>query len=153
MLIKISDIPEHGLSVEGVIPSSEMDVHELSFSINSPFDFHLFLQIVNGVFIAKGSYKGVVTFVCDRCLEEFSANPSSNNYMYAVEISSLKDETIDLTDGVREDILLGLPVKVLCSEDCKGICPGCGANLNNEKCHCTPKPPEPTPFSELDKLF
>ena len=153
MLVKISDIPEHGLQVEGEILPEEMDLHELSFSVDASFGYRLFLQIVNGIFIAKGSYNGVVNFICDRCLENFSHNPASDDYMYAVETSALIDETIDLTDGVREDIFLGLPIKVLCSEDCKGICPGCGANLNKEKCTCPAKPPESTPFSELDKLL
>jgi uncharacterized protein len=45
-------------------------------------------------------------------------------------------EVIEVDRLVAEQIFLALPVKVLCSEDCKGICPGCGANLNEEACRC-----------------
>ena len=43
---------------------------------------------------------------------------------------------LDIDKDVREEMLLNFPMKVLCSEDCKGICSGCGANLNNQKCSC-----------------
>jgi len=42
----------------------------------------------------------------------------------------------DLTDEIRGGLLLRLPLKPLCREDCKGLCPGCGANLNQGKCGC-----------------
>ena len=43
---------------------------------------------------------------------------------------------IDLTEMVNEKLLLSFPYSVLCKEDCKGICVGCGANLNYEDCKC-----------------
>ena len=45
-------------------------------------------------------------------------------------------EVIEIDQLVAEQIFLTLPVKVLCSEECKGLCPGCGANLNDEACRC-----------------
>jgi uncharacterized protein len=153
MEIRLSDIPVNGLNVEGEIPIEEMDLHEISFSIDSPFVYRFFLEIVDDVFIAKGFYKGAVNFICDRCLKAFTGDSCNENYIFAKEISAIEGETIDLTDGVREDILLALPIKVLCSEDCKGICPRCGADMNVEKCVCKQTRPETTPFSELDKLF
>lgn len=48
----------------------------------------------------------------------------------------LVDEAVDLDDLVKEEILLALPGHVLCSENCKGICPNCGANLNLADCGC-----------------
>ncbi|MCX5681113.1 MAG: DUF177 domain-containing protein [Candidatus Omnitrophica bacterium] len=43
---------------------------------------------------------------------------------------------MDVGEDIREEIILGFPDKVLCAEECKGLCAGCGANLNNEKCQC-----------------
>jgi len=43
---------------------------------------------------------------------------------------------ISLDDDIRQILLLQIPIKVLCSEDCRGICPHCGANLNTESCNC-----------------
>jgi uncharacterized protein len=48
--------------------------------------------------------------------------------------------TIDVDLLVAEQIYLALPQKPLCSQDCHGLCPGCGANLNQESCRCEDKP-------------
>jgi uncharacterized protein len=47
------------------------------------------------------------------------------------------DTTFDIGDYVREAVILSLPLKVLCSEDCKGLCPSCGKNLNEGECGCS----------------
>ena len=47
-----------------------------------------------------------------------------------------KDEQLDLDELMGEVFILNLDTKNLCSEDCKGICPGCGADLNKEACRC-----------------
>jgi len=52
------------------------------------------------------------------------------------EISYYEDEGILLDDVVREQVLLAVPLKVTCREDCKGLCPQCGMNLNQEQCSC-----------------
>jgi len=49
------------------------------------------------------------------------------------------DQVADLTDMVRQELLLALPMKPLCSEECKGLCPRCGVNLNIETCDCRVK--------------
>jgi uncharacterized protein len=48
-------------------------------------------------------------------------------------------KTIDLDPIVREQVLLALPMDVVCKDDCKGLCPQCGQNLNEKKCGCEPK--------------
>jgi uncharacterized protein len=45
--------------------------------------------------------------------------------------------SLDITDAVREAIILSLPISPVCREDCRGLCPGCGADLNEESCRCT----------------
>jgi uncharacterized protein len=53
-----------------------------------------------------------------------------------LDVSIYDGEKIDLTDLVREQILLDLPTQILCQEDCKGLCQKCGANLNEVNCNC-----------------
>jgi uncharacterized protein len=60
-------------------------------------------------------------------------------------------EVIEVDHLVAEQIFLALPVKVLCSEDCKGICPGCGANLNEEPCRCKAERGQ-SPFEKLKSI-
>lgn len=98
---------------------------------------------------------------CDRCLED-----TVQNYCYSFEhrivdsTSSLsnedyivaKDYSIDLSELIRADILLELPLKNLCSPDCKGLCPICGANLNNNPCSCDSHQVDPR-LAYLKKLI
>jgi uncharacterized protein len=60
-------------------------------------------------------------------------------------------EEIDLNPLVAEQLILALPIKVLCSESCKGLCPQCGQNLNEGDCHCGDAA-IPGPFDALKKL-
>jgi uncharacterized protein len=52
--------------------------------------------------------------------------------------ASYEGECIDLSSEIEEQVLLEIPFKPLCSDECKGICPECGADLNSEECGCTP---------------
>ena len=63
-------------------------------------------------------------------------------------------DRLDLGEVVREQVLLGLPLKPLCREDCQGLCPRCGKNRNAGPCGCTPEEEEGDPRLEpLRKLF
>jgi len=59
------------------------------------------------------------------------------------EISYYEGEGLLLDDVVREQVLLAAPLKVICREDCKGLCPHCGKNLNQEQCSCAAQVEEP----------
>ncbi len=61
-------------------------------------------------------------------------------------------ETVDLESLLREQIILMMPLKPLCDEDCKGLCPRCGANLNREACTCSSRRIVNSPFAVLAKL-
>jgi len=53
-----------------------------------------------------------------------------------LELAYYEEDTIDLDRVIYEQIMLQLPIKLLCSETCKGLCPQCGINLNSASCHC-----------------
>lgn len=63
----------------------------------------------------------------------------------------MEGEELDLDPVVREQVYLFLPMKCICREDCKGICPNCGRNLNQEECACTTKTAHPA-FQVLKTL-
>lgn len=52
------------------------------------------------------------------------------------KLSFVKDFELDVDNFIKEELMIGFPLKVLCSEDCRGICPKCGANLNKGECGC-----------------
>ena len=51
--------------------------------------------------------------------------------------SDIREEELDITADVRDELLIELPMNPLCSEECKGLCPTCGTNRNKENCQCT----------------
>jgi uncharacterized protein len=59
------------------------------------------------------------------------------------EIGYYQGEGLLLEDVLREQVLLATPVKIVCREDCKGLCPSCGRNLNQEQCNCEQHPGDP----------
>eukprot|EP01156_Anaeramoeba_ignava_P001537 Anaeramoba_ignava/a1540_25.p1 GENE.a1540_25~~a1540_25.p1 ORF type:complete len:164 (-),score=17.32 a1540_25:153-644(-) len=88
-------------------------------------------------------------FNCDRCLEEFNSeinaetsfaltdNPKMNSDSEDMIYLSSGEDIIDISKNIRDAILLVYPYKRVCSQDCRGLCPGCGKNLNTETCECT----------------
>lgn len=108
--------------------------------------------------IAQTDVEGVISaeieLECSRCLQKIDKNFEipfkaafvvPENYTQAKEaelnagdldVSVIEGNEIDLTDLVREQILLSLPEQVFCSEDCKGLCEKCGANRNLIDCKC-----------------
>jgi uncharacterized protein len=99
-----------------------------------------------------GEVKAVVGFECDRCLGLLATSvQQSFDLTYLpplrtqdeqqlgtddLSVAFYQGEVIDADDLVREQIELALPMVRLCSEDCKGLCPDCGANLNEGQCAC-----------------
>jgi uncharacterized protein len=67
------------------------------------------------------------------------------------EVSYYEGDGLLLEDALREQVLLALPLKAICREDCKGLCPHCGKNLNQEQCSCA-EPMEDPRWSALKEL-
>jgi uncharacterized protein len=67
------------------------------------------------------------------------------------EVSYYQGEGLLLEDVLREQVLLALPIKAICREDCRGLCPHCGGNLNHEPCNCA-EPVEDPRWSALKDL-
>ncbi len=120
----------------------------------------------------EGWVRAVVKLRCDRCLEDFDLQIETDFFYLLkspeefrqellpeqevteenVEEYWYEDGQIRADDLFREQILLKLPVRNLCRQSCKGLCPGCGADLNREKCRC-PEPESDSPFAVLKGLL
>ncbi|MEW6702902.1 MAG: DUF177 domain-containing protein, partial [Bacteroidota bacterium] len=87
--------------------------------------------------------------ICDRCATEYETNLTNHfqiSYLfsreaidsdeYNVKYISPEEDKINIKDDVYEYAELSIPLKKLCKENCKGLCPHCGKNLNEEKCNC-----------------
>jgi uncharacterized protein len=118
--------------------------------------------------LVRGNLSGRMELACSRCLEPFAAPVAIEFDLLLVpgpvsadakeelspedlDLDFYTGETIDLESILREQIILMLPLKPLCDEGCKGLCPHCGANLKRETCTC-PADAVDSPFARLAKL-
>lgn len=104
-----------------------------------------------GIVSMNAQAEFVLKTTCDRCaapIERKTTIPV--NHLLVAHLNDednddfilVEDMHFNVDELIREDILLSLPTKILCRDDCKGICPYCGANLNEKQCNCK-KPVDP----------
>ena len=119
--------------------------------------------------LVRGHLEGELDLACGRCLETFAAPvevdfdllliPAPSGAAAEEEELSKADldldyyagETVDLEAIIREQVILMLPLKPICREDCQGLCPICGSNRNREPCSCQVNQSD-SPFARLAKL-
>lgn len=165
MLVNLSDILSgrtHNISEELELELDAISIHgEIQrFVSKSPVSFA-------ATYVEDGKARIDVRFTCsfelncDRCLrgvcKELAVDYS--DYAYAPGLDSeddgcefIKDYEIDLEAFILSELLLNWPDKVLCSEDCKGICMVCGQDLNAGECGCDRFVPNPA-FAGLSEIF
>jgi uncharacterized protein len=132
-----------GCFKDGEIPDFSLDKVDVSCLITK----------TSGTVFIKGYFSALINICCSRCLENTKLTIGSD-FAYTLipakaeaskdfelkpeelEISYYSGDFIDLTPVICEQIILQIPIKVLCSEECKGLCQHCGANLNNSSCNC-----------------
>jgi len=100
-----------------------------------PVRYQFKAQLITGEIIVQGTLAVECACVCVRCMEPFERRVRVPEFFRAIP-SSGENQLIDLTDDIREDMLLALPVNPVCSDMCKGLCVRCGVNLNRTPCVC-----------------
>ena len=100
------------------------------------------LRNVVGVMTFRVTVTGTYVGCCDRCLED-AVLPLRADLKTVVTPSSSEDESVAVQDGridleqtAYDALVLEIPIKILCREDCRGLCPSCGKNLNDGECGC-----------------
>ncbi len=135
MKIRIRDIVSGGLRIDHTVKAQEIDLVEEEFiDPDSALRVVADLQKVNNFVLAKIRVTFVAENHCARCLERLSRETKMD-----LEIDFEFDpgeEWLDLGSRVREELLMGVLPRALCREDCKGLCQGCGVDLNTEPCEC-----------------
>lgn len=150
MKIIVSEIPEKGMDLE----LSEKIESDTDLKILSPVQALIRIDKKNSEIFLKGTLSVTLQQQCSRCLKIFDTEmkididtlyrPSKEidveeHYELKsdeLETAFYKNDEIDINDLLKEQILLNLPMKPLCSEQCKGLCPKCGTDLNITQCKC-----------------
>ena len=129
-----------------------------------PVSFCGAYMLANETVIVRGIARARIESPCARCLapaftdvtaevdEAFlrdrgeEREPGDDQYRYTGHV-------LELDEAVRTALLLELPSRILCREDCRGLCPRCGQNLNINECSCQKDQPRRNPFSALASLL
>lgn len=137
--------------------------------VNSLVQGKVSLMRTHRSILVKGELATEAELTCSRCLGPFRRSLKMNledEYYPTADVDTgvaiaLPDEpgcftidqqhVLDLTEAVRQCALLDIPMKPLCRENCAGLCPFCGQNLNRGPCGCPPRVADPR-WSELSKL-
>ncbi len=145
-LSKIIDCP--GASVTF---STSVDLSDLLYGVTRPVTEPVLasgtVRNTAGVLVMKGEISTTIHGVCDRCASDFDRELSlpvdvvlvtemANEENEDEWVFPLEGDSADLDDIVRTVFVLNLDSKLLCKEDCKGLCHRCGKNLNDGPCNC-----------------
>ena len=136
-MIKVSvrDITSRkGMDINQVIPKEGIGLSDEEIDLRSPLTIDAHLEKVEDVVIADVRVKVEHGYACARCLEDFQ-HIEIKNYHFDFPLEP-GVEYVDVGEEIRQEMILSNPARILCKDDCKGICPGCGVNLNIEKCAC-----------------
>jgi uncharacterized protein len=136
MKIKMDEITESGLRCSGEEPAELLALKDDPlFSEESPLTYELYAQRVDEALIVRGTVSATVETQCVRCSQIFSTTVADSGFLrdYS-DISGV--EELDITEDLREAVVLNLPPFPLCDEACKGLCPSCGLDLNHTPCEC-----------------
>ena len=134
MRIHLDQIPSEGLALEGEESCEVLTIDDHQTWFEQPLCYALFASIVSDSLLVKGRLWTKVSLACGRCLTKFVHPLVVDEFFFEEELG--QRHWFDLTENLREDILLQLPQRALCEPTCKGLCPVCGQNLNVKLCGC-----------------
>jgi len=164
MKVLVSDITDEGLDLEF------QETVKVSVPLLSPVKALLRLEKVGSEVLAHGEVTTTMELQCSRCLRSFPKDMDMKIDVVYHPVEELKGEEkhevkedelnmgfyqgdeLDIQDLIVEQILLSVPMKPLCSESCRGICPRCGVDMNINPCRCEQKETDPR-LAVLKKLL
>lgn len=144
-----------GTSLTADIDEQAVQLDE-DLKVISPIIGHVRMRRVNQGLLVDGTVDLTLEFSCTRCLKDFEQPVHVNfeerfyptvDVLTGAPLPKIEEDEVfpidehhqvDLTEAIRQNILVDLPMATLCQEDCAGLCPQCGHNLNLGPCECEP---------------
>jgi len=149
LIILLDQIPEEGKSFRGADEPAVLAVDAgVPVGVESPLRYDLFVQLVSDRLLVSGRLEAGIVMDCSRCGVPVRMTVVEPAYRFDAEAGSL-GESVDLTADMREAIVVLFPSYPVCDSGCRGLCPQCGANLNEGTCACEP-PADDGRWSLLD---
>ena len=155
MVFNVEEVGAQGLHFNFKIKKEQLEIDKAGFDTNIDIDVSGFLTRVDSDVYLEGKVATELILNCSRCLDllihtigsNFKTHFTPSNHKLLLDgetelsISDIDTEfydehRINLTQSVRDGLLLAVPLICLCSKDCKGVCFECGKKLNYEACEC-----------------
>lgn len=164
MFLPIIDIPEDGLSTQFMTDVQVLDSEEII-----PVSVHVSILKKRETIFIEGNLQASVRLTCSRCLRDYTRDfDTSFNVRYVplerkapekeheltkdeLDIAYYSEGIINLKELATEQLILMLPMKPLCKDECKGLCMICGIDLNESHCACHVDKTDPR-WAALKKL-
>ena len=161
MRIELGKLEKAGTSVAHVYQPEEIVLDEEHVRLTEPPQVSARLKRSGREVRLRGRITGRAEVDCDRCLrsvaipveagfdvtylpaEDYISSEAAELREEDLSLSVFDGETIDVDELVREQLLLALPARALCNEECKGLCPRCGADRNLKQCGCEDREIDP----------
>jgi uncharacterized protein len=142
MKIHVNRVPEEGLKEHATYDPAALDMDREDIHAQEPLEVDAFATKADEELVVDVDIKAPLRMNCARCLEEFTSVLSADAlFTYTVEPT----DVVDITDDVRQEIMLAYPMVPVCGPGCKGLCPVCGQNRNRVDCGHQAHEAEPGP--------
>lgn len=163
MYIDINDISKRkdtSKSVNVMIEPDDILKEDSEIKVVGKILFHGKIHREDETIYLDGNVSGLLLLTCSRCLEgfEYPLDIEMHEKLSLVpndeddSVIFIDSDKINLNELIENNILMSLPFKKLCSEDCKGLCQNCGSNLNKGECNCDKDAVDPR-LAKLKDLF
>jgi len=155
MFLDVKELAVRKLRIRKSYAPGSVDYHTGEFKQLGPLDVEATAELLDGQIRVSGMLDTKIEMVCARCIEpvveevhrEFdlfyrplanSARPNEEARLKLddTEVGFFRGEGMFLADVLSEQVLLSLPMKVICRSDCRALSPSCGAKLKQEECRC-----------------
>lgn len=160
LVVPLSDIGEDGVFIDETVTAASLQPLDVDALPVGEVHVEGDLEDIGGDYLFRGNISGAFEADCDRCLKpakmpfdvevmwNFERDPKAAFQAVGIEIDEDADlsdsamcraitgDEIDLRPHVWEELVLAMPIKFLCREDCRGLCINCGADLNQGDCGC-----------------
>ena len=156
MFLDVKELAVRKVHIRKSYAAGSIDYGSSEVRQAAPLEVRATAELLDGQIRVAGDLETKIEMVCARCLEPvieevqrdfdllYQPLPKTKGTRHDeerlkdddTEIGFFEGEGLFLADVVKEQVLLSLPMKVICQSDCRGLCPCCGANLNHEECRC-----------------
>jgi len=161
MFLNVNELAVQKANLRQSFAPGAVDYHTPDLLQIEPLEVHGSAELLEGQIHINGQLHTRPEMVCARCLEPVVEEVSRDFDLFYrplhsiqreeemrlklddTEMAFFKGEGLFLTDVLAEQVLLALPMKVICRSDCRGLCPHCGTNMNADQCRCSVQARDP----------